>query len=154
MVHPKIILEGNGGKCLGSGFYLVALLVALVLAWVAPLIAKLLQLAVSREREYLADATAVQFCRNPLALASALQKISADPDVLDGMNRAVEHMFIVNPEPKRRMLRGDRDSVWSTHPPAIKRITKLRAMAGLYPQPEQAAEPASTSQEIEFKLKS
>lgn len=113
-----------------GGLAVVFLVVAVVFAWIAPVIARLLQLAISREREYLADATAVQFCRNPLALASALKKIAVDPDLLEMDNRATEHLFIMNPDPKRRLNNADRDSIWSTHPPVIKRIAKLRALAG------------------------
>ncbi len=108
---------------------LLMVLVALLFAWMAPFLAKILQLAISREREYLADATAIKFCRNPLALASALKKIATDPDELELDNRATEHMFIINPDPKRRLQRADRDSVWSTHPPLIKRIQRLHQLA-------------------------
>lgn len=118
---------------------IVAIIVALVLAWVAPLIAKLMQLAVSREREYLADATGVQFCRNPLALASALKKIATDQDPLESANRATEHMFIVNPDPAKRNFISEPDSIWSTHPPTRRRIAKLDRMAGLFPTPEVSA---------------
>ena len=73
----------------GHGFFLnlVFFAVGLCLAWLAPFIAKLLQLAVSRSREYLADASAVKFCRNPLALVEALKKISLDPEPLLADNR-------------------------------------------------------------------
>ena len=116
----------------GRGFLmsLVFFAVGLCLAWLAPFIAKLLQLAISRSREYLADASAVQFCRNPLALVEALKKISLDPVPFQADNRAVEHMFIINPNPKLRLCRPDWDSVWSTHPPLIKRIRRLRELAG------------------------
>ncbi|MCO6429656.1 MAG: M48 family metallopeptidase [Deltaproteobacteria bacterium] len=123
----------------GSGLAIIALVVALLLAWLAPLLAKLLQLAVSREREYLADSTAVQLCRNPLALAGALKKIALDPEKLEYDNRATEHLFIVNPDPKRRLSNADKDSIWSTHPPLIKRIAKLNKLAGAYdnrPRPD------------------
>lgn len=115
-----------------SGFPLAAifLVVALLFAWLSPILARLLQLSVSREREYLADATGVKFCRNPLALASALEKIALDDSVMHNLNRATEHMYIVNPSPDRRLTAANRDSIWSTHPPLIKRIARLRAIAG------------------------
>lgn len=104
-------------------------LLALCIAWLTPLITKLLQLAISREREYLADATAIRYCRNPEALISALQKIAFDEQELAHRNRATEHLFVINPNPRRRMQAADTDSVWSTHPPLIKRISRLRRMA-------------------------
>jgi len=135
-------LRMSGGRTSGDGkvfarkggllFIAIAIVVAVLLSWLAPLIARLLQLAVSREREYLADATAVQLCRNPLALASALKKIAMDPEELHVKNRATEHMFIVNPDPRLRLANPDLDSVWSTHPPLIKRIVRLQQLADKY----------------------
>ncbi len=112
------------------GVYLAVIGVALILSLIAPLIAKLMRLAVSREREYLADATAVQFCRNPAALSSALKKISTDKSVMAVQNRALEHMFIINPNPSMRLRFSGKDSIWSTHPPVIRRISRLNALAG------------------------
>lgn len=111
-----------------AGWIFLVILVGLLLAWLAPWIAKLLQLAVSREREYLADATAVKLCRNPNALADALHKIALDANELETNNRAMEHLYIINPSPKQRLLNAHKDSIWSTHPPAIKRIARLRAL--------------------------
>lgn len=105
-------------------------IVAVILALVAPPLAKMLQLAVSREREYLADATAIKLCRNPLALVSALQKISDDPAPLQNDNRALQHLFIVNPAPRLRLTRANWDSIWATHPPLVKRIARIQALAG------------------------
>ena len=115
-----------------GGITIIFVIIGVVLSIIAPIIAKLLQLAVSREREYLADATAVRFCRNPVALASALEKIAGDVDPLEGVNRATEHMFIMNPNPTLRAFRADQDSMWSTHPPVSKRIMRLQQLAGIY----------------------
>jgi heat shock protein HtpX len=103
---------------------------AIVFALIAPIIAKFLQLAVSREREYLADATGVKFCRNPLALVSALEKISSDPNPLRRTNDALQPLFISNPRAARKPRLLNLDSAWSTHPPLRKRIARLRALAG------------------------
>lgn len=111
--------------------FTVALFVVIIFAWIAPLLAKILQLAVSREREYLADATAVKLCRNPEALVSALKKIALDSEVLEHQNRALEHLYIVNPNPLRRMDHSNDDSVWLTHPPLVKRISRLAKIAGM-----------------------
>ncbi|RZI09204.1 M48 family metalloprotease, partial [Staphylococcus aureus] len=81
----------------GGQTQLIMFLVALVLAILAPLFARLLQLSISRQREYLADATAVSLTRNPKGLADALQKISNDREVLEVANRATAHFYIVNP---------------------------------------------------------
>jgi heat shock protein HtpX len=85
------------------------------------------QFAISRRREYLADASGVELTRNPVGLASALEKIAADPDPLKTANRATAHLYIANP------LRGKKDKeragLFDTHPPIQKRIAILRAMA-------------------------
>jgi heat shock protein HtpX len=96
-----------------------------VLAILAPIFAKLLQLAVSRQREYLADATAAKLTRYPEGLASALEKITRDREVLEVANRATQHLYIVNPiKPFEKRAK----SVLSTHPPIEERINRLRSM--------------------------
>ncbi|MEZ5987786.1 MAG: M48 family metalloprotease [Planctomycetota bacterium] len=100
-------------------------LIALLLAILAPILSKILQAAVSREREYLADATAVELARHPEALVSALTKLSTDKAVFEAANRGTQHLFIVNPMRAQRLGGG-----WfSTHPPLEKRIARIR---GLY----------------------
>jgi heat shock protein HtpX len=111
----------------GGAAHLILLLVAILLALFAPLGAQLIQLAVSREREYLADASAVELTRNPLGLASALAKIDADPDVLEVANQGTAHLFIANPI-KRFEARAQ--TIFSSHPPIQERIRRLRMLAG------------------------
>jgi heat shock protein HtpX len=101
------------------------IIVAVVLAVLAPIFARLLQLSISRQREYLADATAVKFTRNPKGLADALQKISGDREVLEVANRATAHLYIVNPI-KRFEKRAK--GLFSTHPPIEERIQILRSL--------------------------
>ncbi len=109
--------QGGGGA--------IILVIAILLAILAPLFAKLLQLAVSRQREYLADATAVKLTRYPDGLASALEKIANDREVLEVANRATQHLYIVNPiKPFEKRAK----SLFSTHPPIGERIARLRAM--------------------------
>ena len=110
--------SGNAGAILA--------LIALVFAIIAPLAAMLVQFAISRHREYLADASGVQLTRNPAGLADALQKIADDPQPLRHANRATAHLYIANPLKGRK----DRDSegLFDTHPPIRKRIEILRAM--------------------------
>ncbi len=117
---------GRGGRREGGGnIQLIMMIIAIVLAILAPLFARLLQLSISRQREYLADATAVQLTRNPKGLADALQKISGDREVLEAANRATAHLYIVNPI-KRFEKRSK--GLFSTHPPIEERIKVLRAM--------------------------
>jgi heat shock protein HtpX len=112
--------EGGGGQA-----QLIMMALAIVLSILAPIFARLLQLSISRQREYLADATAVQLTRNPKALADALQKISGDQDVLEVANRATAHLYVVNPIKKfEKRSRG----LFSTHPPIEERIKILRSM--------------------------
>lgn len=104
----------------GNGIMIV---VALVLAILAPIAATLIQLAVSRKREYLADASGALLTRYPEGLASALQKISADKEPLEVANRGTAHLYISNP------LKNINPKSWfSTHPPIEERIKRLREM--------------------------
>src|SRR5215213_1119744 len=118
---------GRGGWRGGGGGYiqLIMLVVAIVLAILAPLFARLLQLSISRQREYLADASAVRLTRNPKGLADALQKISGDREVLEAANRATAHLYIVNPV---KSFEKRAKGLFSTHPPIGERIEILRSM--------------------------
>ncbi len=103
----------------------IMMVVALLFAILAPFFAKLLQLAVSRQREYLADASAVKLTRYPEGLASALEKIAGDREVLEVANRATQHLYIVNPiKPFEKRAKG----LFSTHPPLEERVSRIRAM--------------------------
>jgi heat shock protein HtpX len=117
---------GGRGRGEGGGYIqLLMIVIAIVLAILAPIFARLLQLSISRQREYLADATAVQLTRNPKGLADALQEISGDREVLEAANRATAHLYIVNPI-KRFEKRSK--GLFSTHPPIEERIKILRQM--------------------------
>jgi len=111
--------SGQGG---GSGNAMVAL----VLAMIAPIAASLIQFAISRSREYLADATGARLSGKPLALASALEKltVSNTREPMHEGNPATAHMFIVNPFAGAGVGR-----LFTTHPPVEERIARLRAMA-------------------------
>ena len=112
--------EGGGGQ-----IQLIMIIIAVVLAILAPLFARLLQLSISRQREYLADASAVRLTRNPKGLADALQKISGDNEVLEAANRATAHLYIVNPIKKfEKRSKG----LFSTHPPIEERVKILRSL--------------------------
>jgi heat shock protein HtpX len=109
----------------GGAVGVILIVVAIVLAILAPICARLLQLAVSRQREYLADASAAKLTRYPEGLASALEKISNDKEVLEVANRATQHLYIVNPiKPFEKRAAN----LFSTHPPIQDRIARLRAI--------------------------
>ncbi len=103
----------------------IIILIALVLAILAPIVAQLIRLAISRQREYLADANGALLTRYPEGLASALEKISKDTEPLETANKATAHLYIVNPLLEHR---GKLNTLFSTHPPVEERIARLRAM--------------------------
>jgi len=115
---------GRGGGRGNAAFFVLALLLGVL----APLAAKILQMSISRQREYHADAAAAGFTRNPLGLASALAKITAGGPEVPGENRGTQHLFIVNP---LRAFGPDASDLMSTHPPTEERIQRLRAMGGV-----------------------
>lgn len=119
--------RSRGGGEGGGQAMLVALIVSLALMILAPLLARLIYFAISRRREYLADASAARFTRYPEGLASALEKIAAAPEQLQAASRATAPMYIVNP--LRRAGRAAAD-LTSTHPPISERVRILRAMGG------------------------
>jgi len=117
----------RGGRDRDSNAGAIFAIIAIVLSIIAPLFALLLQMAISRQREFLADASGAELTRYPEALARALQKIAGDPNPLYEANRATQHMYIVNP------LRGAGGSdLFSTHPSTQARIQALMNLAGNY----------------------
>ncbi|MFI4892420.1 MAG: M48 family metallopeptidase [Phycisphaerales bacterium JB058] len=113
----------------GGAAVLIMILLAVVLSIVAPILAKFIQMAYSRQREYLADAGAVELTRNPEGLASALSKLAGDEEPLvDLANRGTAHMFIVNPLRKMRKSHQSVKSMFSSHPPVADRIARLMAL--------------------------
>jgi heat shock protein HtpX len=111
----------------GGGAQIVIVVVAIALAILAPIISRFIQLAVSRQREYLADASSVELTRNPYGLERALAKISGDPEVLEVANRGTQHMYFTNPIKK---FEERSSGLMSTHPSIIDRINRLRALTG------------------------
>jgi len=114
--------RGGGG---GGGGNPIA--IVLLLAVIAPFLALMIRFAVSREREYLADAGAVELTRYPQGMISALEKLGASQAELDRGNRATAHLYIVNPM-KMKKDRHEFSSVFRTHPPLHERIERLRAL--------------------------
>jgi heat shock protein HtpX len=116
----------------GNSAQAVVFVIAIVLAILAPLISRFIQLAVSRQREYLADASSVGITRNPYGLERALAKISADQEVLEVANRGTQHMYFTNPIKK---FEDRSSSLMSTHPRIVDRINRLRQLTGEAPLP-------------------
>ena len=112
---------GRGGK--RDNGNAIILIIAIIFIILAPIFSRLTQLAISRRREYLADADGAYLTRNPEGLAAALEKIKNDfPDDPKG-SKTVASLYIANP-----FKRESRDSIWSTHPPIDERIKRLRSM--------------------------
>jgi heat shock protein HtpX len=117
--------DDNGG----NGIFI---LIGLILAILSPIAATLIQLAVSRKREFLADASGALLTRYPQGLAQALQKIAVDSEPLEAANKATAHLYIVNPF--KQNLGGDNrkggvTSLFDTHPPIEERIKRLNEMS-------------------------
>ena len=121
---------GRGSRRESGGAGAILLIVGLVVAILAPIFARLVQMAVNRQREFLADATSVELTRNPYGLERALAKIAGDQEPLEVANRATQHLYIVNPIKK---LDSSAMGLFSTHPAIVDRINRLRRMSG---QPE------------------
>lgn len=114
---------GGGGGNRKQGGNLIVIVIALIFIVLAPIFSRLTYLAISRRREYLADADGAYLTRNPGELADALEKIKRDiPDDPKG-SKTVAPLYIANP-----FKRARRDSIWSTHPPLDERIRRLRSM--------------------------
>ena len=123
--------RSNSGDSRDNGglIGIVFLLIGLVLSILAPIFTTLAQMAVSRQREYLADASSVELTRNPHGLERALAKIASDPEPLAVANGATQHLYIVNPLKKV----GGGSALFSTHPPIVDRINRIRQLTGERP---------------------
>jgi heat shock protein HtpX len=123
--------SSRGGKKGGLGQLVILLLVLWVITWIlAPIISQFLAMAVSRKREYLADAMGAQFTRNPMALATALQKIESADAPTSSIKRGAAHLCIADPLGRRVNLHeGGLSNLFATHPPMAARIARLKGMA-------------------------
>ena len=118
--------SGGGGQA-----QIIFLVVGLALAILSPIIAVIIQLAISRKREFLADASGSLLTRYPEGLASALEKISADREPLEAANKATAHLYFANPlKNHKKDSTGWFAGLFNTHPPAAERIARLRGMHG------------------------
>ena len=114
--------RGSSSDKKGGGAAILIILL-IVVAILAPIAAKFVQMAVSRQREYLADATSVQFTRNPTGLISALGKLAEKAEPFPGVSRATQHLFIVNPV---QTFTAKSSALLATHPDVADRIARLR----------------------------
>lgn len=117
--------DDSDSKSSGAAFVMI---IALILALLSPIIATLIQLSISRKREYLADASGSILTRNPDALADALLKISKDTEPLEVANKATAHLYIANPLKNHKDAIGWFANLFNTHPPISERVKALRAM--------------------------
>ncbi|MBN2067157.1 MAG: M48 family metallopeptidase [Candidatus Diapherotrites archaeon] len=116
---------GRGRSEKGGALVIAAIALGVILAILTPLIAQMIKFAISRKREYLADASAVQLTRYPQGLIGALNKIDNDKEPLEAANKATAHLYIANP------LKGQKlwmKSMFSTHPPIGDRVARLQKM--------------------------
>lgn len=120
-----LLFGGNRRNNNNQKSHPIMMLVAVVFLILAPIASQFVRLAVSRNREYLADATAVEFTRNPVGLINALKKISGDPRDVKNAQQATASMYISRPIGKKRKNKG---SLWATHPPIEGRIERLQKM--------------------------
>jgi heat shock protein HtpX len=111
--------ENNGGMMA------IIIVISILAAILTPLIANLIKLSISRKREFIADANAAKITRNPEGLASALEKISQDKEVLESANKATAHLYIANPLKGQKMMFKN---MFSTHPDINERISILRGI--------------------------
>jgi heat shock protein HtpX len=114
--------RGSGDNGAGGAIFLV---LAIALAIIAPFFAKVIQLAASRQREYLADAGAVELTRNPEAMIKALRRLEADREVLEVANRATAHLYVVQPIKK---WESRAKGMFSTHPSIDDRVRRLEEL--------------------------
>lgn len=122
-------MHSNGGSSndnKGAGLGIVLVVVGIVLMIFAPIIAQLMQLAISRKREYLADASGALLTRYPEGLASALEKISNDTRILKNVSKAAAPLFISSPFDADKHTETFFEKIFSTHPPIDERIARLR----------------------------
>jgi len=122
-VRWSIFGGGKRGNREGGQLAGIMVIVGFVLAILSPLIATLIHMAISRKREYLADADGALLTRYPEGLANALEKISGDQTPLKAANKATAHLYISNPFKKKKISK-----IFSTHPPIEKRVNILRGM--------------------------
>ena len=123
--------RGDQGDRGDRGMGAIFIAIGLIFAILSPIVAQLIQLAISRKRELLADASGVKLTRQPDGLARALVKISGDREPLEAANKATAHLYIMNPLKNRHDAIGWFAGMFNTHPPLKERIKQLKEMGGI-----------------------
>jgi heat shock protein HtpX len=122
----RIVFHSHSNNDSKDGrLFIILLVFAVLLAVLTPIIARIINFSISRKREFMADAGSAEMTRNPLGLASALEKISKDKEPLEAANKATAHLYIANP------LKGQKlwmMNLFSTHPPIEERIAALKGL--------------------------
>ena len=140
--------RGGGGEG-GGAFQIIIMVVGLVFLILSPFLGQLLQLSISRKREYLADASSAKLTRYPEGLASALEKLTVEAKPFPRTSNATAHLFIVQPFKKEaKQQKRHKSSLWDTHPPIEERIKLLHQMSGLEGMYNQAMMEAQQRGEI------
>jgi heat shock protein HtpX len=127
-VRISFFRRRGGSDDKGGQLQLIIMIAAIALAILAPIFAYMMQFAISRKREYLADADGALLTRYPEGLASALEKIARDPEPLEVANRATAHLYISSPLKGKSNKLGFFAKALATHPPTEERIKRLRGM--------------------------
>jgi len=122
-IFVRTIFRGSRGSSKNSKGNAIIMVIGLIFLILSPIISQLIQLMVSRRREYLADATAVSMTRNPDGLVSALLKISGDSSELDVASNSNSYMYIINPFKNKR---NNKTSLFSTHPAIEERVAAIK----------------------------
>ena len=117
--------RGSRDRGGGGGIAILLIVLAIVAAILAPIVAQAIKFAISRQREYLADASGALLARNPEALARALEKIAMDPEPLEAANKATAHLYFSNPLKEHSSFLNN---MFNSHPPVEDRIERLRSM--------------------------
>jgi len=127
----RISFRARGGKSReGRGqLSIIIMILGLVFAILSPIIANLIKLAISRRREFFADAASISLTRQPSGLISALKKISSDKEALEVANKATAHLYISNPFKKKHGAVGKMAGLFNTHPPIAERVKALQRMS-------------------------
>lgn len=128
MLRMTFMRRSKDSNSEGGQLQLIFMVVGLLLAILSPIIAQLIQLAISRKREFLADASGVGMTKNPEGLARALEEISHDKEPLEAANKATAHLYISNPLKNQHNAIGWFAGLFQTHPPVEKRIAALRTL--------------------------
>lgn len=124
-IMTRTFLWGGRSRKSENNSGAITLLIGLIFLIISPIFAQLMKLSISRKREFLADATAIGFTRNPQGLISALQKLEEDTHTLKNANNSTAHMYIINPFRKNADNPKQKTSLWSTHPSTADRIAAL-----------------------------